>query len=184
MFLLLEHPNPSKTCEKMGYFDRITVSLHILYAANQETESSQDRLTVWSWCFDSPISNDLLLLRFRSHSLLSPSDAVHSEPSQMVQISSLVYFFTQQFVPRSPFGLLVVKIYFGWCSNSCYTVYYATTVFLLLRFTLGDIVIVVIPFTTLLCYYGLLVVKIYFGWYSNSCYTVYYATTLLLSSCC
>ena len=28
----------------MGYFDRVTVSLHILYTANQETEGSQDRL--------------------------------------------------------------------------------------------------------------------------------------------
>ena len=29
----------------MGYFDRVTVSLHILYTANQESEGSQDRLT-------------------------------------------------------------------------------------------------------------------------------------------
>ena len=29
----------------MGYFDRVTVSLHILHTANQETEGSQDRLT-------------------------------------------------------------------------------------------------------------------------------------------
>ena len=43
MCLLLEHQNPSKTSEKMGYFDRVTVSLHILYTANQETEGSQDR---------------------------------------------------------------------------------------------------------------------------------------------
>ena len=41
----LEHQNPSKTSEKMGYFDRVTVSLHILYTANQETEGSQDRVT-------------------------------------------------------------------------------------------------------------------------------------------
>ena len=27
---LLENQNPSKTSEKMGYFDRVTVSLHIL----------------------------------------------------------------------------------------------------------------------------------------------------------
>ena len=27
---LLEYQNPSKTSEKMGYFDRVTVSLHIL----------------------------------------------------------------------------------------------------------------------------------------------------------
>ena len=46
MCLLLAHQNPSKTSEKMGYFDRVTVSLHILYTANQETEGSQDRLTV------------------------------------------------------------------------------------------------------------------------------------------
>ena len=30
----------------MGYFDRVTVSLHILLTANQETEGSQDRLFV------------------------------------------------------------------------------------------------------------------------------------------
>ena len=29
----------------MGYFDRVTVSLHILHTANQETEGLQDRLT-------------------------------------------------------------------------------------------------------------------------------------------
>lgn len=45
MCLLLEHQNQSKTSEKMGYFDRVTVSLHILYTANQESEGSQDRLT-------------------------------------------------------------------------------------------------------------------------------------------
>ena len=48
--LSLEYQNPSKTSEIMGYFDRVddqvTVSLHILYTANQETEGSQDRLTV------------------------------------------------------------------------------------------------------------------------------------------
>ena len=41
MCLSLEHQNPSKTSEIMGYFDRVedrvTVSLHILYTANQET---------------------------------------------------------------------------------------------------------------------------------------------------
>ena len=42
--LSLEHQNPSKISEKMGYFDRVTVSLHILQTANQETEGSQDRL--------------------------------------------------------------------------------------------------------------------------------------------
>ena len=30
MYLSLEHQNPSKTSEKIGYFDRVTVSLHIL----------------------------------------------------------------------------------------------------------------------------------------------------------
>ena len=44
--LSLDHQNPSKTSEKMGYCDRVTVSLDILYTANQETEGSQDRLTV------------------------------------------------------------------------------------------------------------------------------------------
>ena len=46
MCLSLEHQNPSKTSEKMGYFDRVAVSLHILSTANQETEGSQDRLTI------------------------------------------------------------------------------------------------------------------------------------------
>ena len=32
---------PVKTSEKMGYFDHVTVSLHILCTANQETEGSQ-----------------------------------------------------------------------------------------------------------------------------------------------
>ena len=44
--MLLEHENPSKTSEKMGYFDPVTVSLHILYTTNQETEGSQYWLTV------------------------------------------------------------------------------------------------------------------------------------------
>ena len=38
MCLSLEHQNPSKTSEKMDYFDRGTVSLHILLTTNQETE--------------------------------------------------------------------------------------------------------------------------------------------------
>ena len=46
MFLSLEHQNLSKTSEKMGRFDRATVSLRILLTTNQETEDSQDRLTV------------------------------------------------------------------------------------------------------------------------------------------
>ena len=37
---------PVETLWKMGYFDRVTVSLHILYTANQEIEGSQDRLRV------------------------------------------------------------------------------------------------------------------------------------------
>ena len=37
MCLSLEHQNLSKTSEKMGYFDRVTVSLHIpVLTANQE----------------------------------------------------------------------------------------------------------------------------------------------------
>ena len=34
MFLSLEHQNPSKTSEKMGYFDCVTVSLRILLTTN------------------------------------------------------------------------------------------------------------------------------------------------------
>ena len=34
----------------MGYFDRVTVSLHILYTANQETEGSQECI-VPGWPF-------------------------------------------------------------------------------------------------------------------------------------
>ena len=45
MYLSLEQQNLSKTSEKMGYFDCVTVSLHILYTANEETEGSRDRLT-------------------------------------------------------------------------------------------------------------------------------------------
>ena len=48
MCLSLEHQNPSKTSEKMGVFYRVTASLHILYTANQGTECSQNRLTVFS----------------------------------------------------------------------------------------------------------------------------------------
>ena len=50
MCLSLEHQNPSKTSEKMFFFFfyRVTASLHILYTANQETECSQNRLTVFS----------------------------------------------------------------------------------------------------------------------------------------
>ena len=44
MCLSLEHQKPSKTSEKIGYFDRVAVSLHILLTANQETKGSQDRL--------------------------------------------------------------------------------------------------------------------------------------------
>ena len=62
MCFSLEHQNPSKTSEKMGYFDRITVSSHILYTANQETEGSQDRLT--RSCLGGP-SGDGLWSPFR-----------------------------------------------------------------------------------------------------------------------
>ena len=47
MCLSLEHQNQSKTSEKMGYLDRVTVSLHILQTASQETEGSQDRPTAF-----------------------------------------------------------------------------------------------------------------------------------------
>ena len=45
MCFSLEHQSLSKTFEKVGYFDCVTVSLHILYTAHQETEGSQHRLT-------------------------------------------------------------------------------------------------------------------------------------------
>ena len=35
MCLSLEHQNPSKTSEKMGYFDCVTVSLHIPFFRSQ-----------------------------------------------------------------------------------------------------------------------------------------------------
>ena len=44
MCLSLEYQNPSKTSEKMGYFDHFAVLLHILRTGNQQTEGSQDRL--------------------------------------------------------------------------------------------------------------------------------------------
>ena len=47
MSLLLEHQNPSKTSEKNGLFlSRYSFVTHSIYTANQETEGSQDRLTV------------------------------------------------------------------------------------------------------------------------------------------
>ena len=62
MCLSLEHQNPSKTSEKMGYFDRVTVSLHILYTANQETEGSQDRLTRSCWELASVVVDKLSMI--------------------------------------------------------------------------------------------------------------------------
>ena len=66
MCLSLEHQNPSKTSEKMGYFDRVddrvTVSLHILYTANQETEGSQDRLTLSCWELASVVVDKLSMI--------------------------------------------------------------------------------------------------------------------------
>ena len=43
------------------------------------------------------------------NSLPSPSAAVHIERSHVVQVSSLVHFFTRHFVPRSPFGRRAVR---------------------------------------------------------------------------
>ena len=47
MCFSLEHQNPSKDSEKWVILI-VTVSLHILYTANQETEGSQDLLTVYN----------------------------------------------------------------------------------------------------------------------------------------
>ena len=67
MCLSLEHQNPSKASGKMGYFDRVddrvTVSLHILYTANQETESLQDHS-----CLGHP-SGDGLWSPFGQHAV-------------------------------------------------------------------------------------------------------------------
>ena len=50
----------------MGYFDRVddrvTVSLHILYTANQETEGSQDRLTWSCWELASEVVDKLSMI--------------------------------------------------------------------------------------------------------------------------
>ena len=58
----LEHQNPSKTSEKTGYFGRVTVSLHILYTANQETESSGARSALRT---SVPLRDGLWLLIFK-----------------------------------------------------------------------------------------------------------------------
>ena len=51
MCLSLEHQNPSKTSEKMGYFDRVTVSLHILLTALRATFRAPAR--IWLAVIDS-----------------------------------------------------------------------------------------------------------------------------------
>ena len=61
MCLSLEHQNLSKTSGKMGYFDhvddRVTVSLHILYTTNQETEGLQDHHAIASLNINSLLSS-------------------------------------------------------------------------------------------------------------------------------
>ena len=56
MCLSLEHQNPSKTSEKIRYFDRVTVSSHILSTANQETQRSlcsalRASVAFWTTCY-------------------------------------------------------------------------------------------------------------------------------------
>ena len=73
-----------------------------------------------SWCFDcfdSRISISLLLLRFRSHSLPSPSDAVHSERRHVDKFPPLSFLLLGTSCLgrssgddlRSPFGRLAVR---------------------------------------------------------------------------
>ena len=68
--------------------------------------------------FKTPSTADVLILELVTvccfcvsglNSLPSPSAAVHIERSHVVQVSSLVLFFTPHFVPRSPFGRRAVR---------------------------------------------------------------------------
>ena len=94
---------PVENLWKMGYlwslYSFVTHSID-----RKPSHRSLRYLKLCGWCFDSRISSGLLLLRFRSHSLPSPSDAFHSKRSHVVQVSFLVLSFTRHFVPRSPFG--------------------------------------------------------------------------------
>ena len=68
--------------------------------------------------FKTPSTADVLILELVAvccfcvsgpNSLPSPSAAAHIERSHVVQVSSLVPFFTRPFVPRSPFGRHAVR---------------------------------------------------------------------------
>ena len=77
------------------------------------------------------------------------------------------------------YGLLAKNIEGFFYGNSRHTVYYATTVYLYLRFTSVYMVRLVILYTTLLRYYGLPVKNSDFFLYCKTCHTVYNATSLL-----
>ena len=108
MCLSLEHQNPSKTSEKWVIL--IALQFRYTFYRPQIKRLRARKIGLqYKIRFDSRISSGLLLLRFPSHSLPSPSDAVHSKRSYVVQVSSLVRFFTRHFVPRSPFWRRAVR---------------------------------------------------------------------------
>ena len=108
MCLSLEHQNPSKTSEKWVIL--IALQFRYTFYRPQIKRLRARKIGLqYKIRFDSRISSGLLLLRFPSHSLPSPSDAVHSKRSHVVQVSSLVRFFTRHFVPRSPFWRRAVR---------------------------------------------------------------------------
>ena len=108
MCLSLEHQNPSKTSEKWVIL--IALQFRYTFYRPQIKRLRARKISLqYKIRFDSRISSGLLLLRFPSHSLPSPSDAVHSKQSHVVQVSSLDRFFTRHFVPRSPFWRRAVR---------------------------------------------------------------------------
>ena len=108
MCLSLEHQNPSKTSEKWVIL--IALQFRYTFYRPQIKRLRARKISLqYKIRFDSRISSGLLLLRFPSHSLPSPSDAVHSKRSYVVQVSSLVRFFTRHFMPRSPFWRRAVR---------------------------------------------------------------------------
>ena len=90
------------TCKQMSSLERSSLQLKLCCLDHRSLRSLQLPPQLMFWL-------SMLLLRFQSHSLPSPSDAVHSEPSHVEQVSFLVLFFTRHFVPRSPFGRRAVR---------------------------------------------------------------------------
>ena len=70
MCLSLEHQNPSKSSEKIRYFDCVTVSLHILSTTNQETQRSlcsalRASVAFWTTCY-APARIWLAVIEFQN----------------------------------------------------------------------------------------------------------------------